>query len=73
MGYLFGLEESDVEFVNTMASSHGLKDTWFYKLFWTKKVIDVMKTNNNLSIFVLLGTNGFPTEKSFYIALSSYD
>ena len=73
LGNLFGLEESDVEFVNTMTTSHEFKDTWFYKLFWTEKFIDVMKTKNNLSIYELLGTNGFQTEKFFYIALSSYD
>ena len=32
-----------------------------------------MKTKNNLSIYELLGTKGLPTEKLFYIALSSYD
>ena len=37
LGNLFGLEESDVAFVNTMTTSHELKDTWFYKLFWTEK------------------------------------
>ena len=32
-----------------------------------------MKTKNDLSIYELLGTNGFQTENFFYIALSSYD
>merc|ERR1712148_95135 len=39
LGNLFGLEESDVEFVNTMTTGHEFKDTWFYKLFWTEKII----------------------------------
>lgn len=58
-GNLFGFEESYVWFVNAMTSGHEFKDTWFYKLFWTEKFIDVMKTKNNLSIYELLGTDGF--------------
>ena len=73
LGNLFGLEESDVVFVNSMTTNHTFKDTWFYKLCWTERFIDVMKTKNDLSIYELLGTNGFQTEKFFYIALSSYD
>ena len=38
LGNLFGLQESDVNIVNTMTSSHEFKDTWFYKLFWTKNL-----------------------------------
>jgi len=56
-----------------MTTNHAFKDTWFYKLCWTERFIDVMKTKNDLSIYELLGTNGFQTEKFFYIALSSYD
>ena len=63
MGRLFGTQEADVEFVKTVTGSHECKDTWFYKLFWTEKFIDVMKTKNNLSIYELLGTNGFQTEQ----------
>ena len=73
LGNLFGLQESDVSFVNDMTINHEFKNTWFYKLFWTEKFIDVMKTQNHHSIYELLGNNGFPTENFFYIALSSYD
>ena len=73
LGNLFGLQESDVSFVNAMTNNHDFKKAWFYKLFWTENFIDVMKTQNNHSIYELLGNNGFPTEHYFYIALSSYD
>ena len=73
LGNLLGLQNSDVGYVNAMTSSHEFRSTWFYKLFWTQKIIDVMKSKNNLSIYELLGNNGFPTEKCFYIALSSHD
>ena len=63
MGNLFGLLNSDVGFVNDMTSSHEFKSTWFIRYFWTEKLIDVMKSKNNLSIYELLGNNGFPTEK----------
>ena len=43
------------------------------QIFWIENFIDVMKMKNNLSIYELLGTNGFPAEKLFYIVLSSYD
>ena len=32
-----------------------------------------MKTDNNLSVYELLGKNSFPVNKYFYIALSSND
>ena len=35
--------------------------------------MNVMKTQNNLSIYELLGDQGFPTKKIFYIAISSND
>ena len=44
-----------------------------YKAFLTNKLIDVLKTQNNLSIYELLGKNNFPVENFFYIALSSND
>ena len=39
LGNLFGLEESDVEFVNTMTTGHEFKDTWFYKYFGLKNLL----------------------------------
>ena len=70
---LFGLQESNVDFVNPMVNSHLFRPSWFYKFFYTDKLIDVLKTQNNLSIYELLGKNSFPVENFFYIALSSYD
>ena len=56
-----------------MITSHLFRPSWFYKAFLTKKLIDVLKTQNNLSIYELLGKNNFPVENFFYIALSSND
>ena len=56
-----------------MITSHLFRPSWFYKLFLTEKLIDVLKTKNNLSIYELLGKNSFPVENFFYIALSSND
>ena len=58
---LFGLQESDVDYVNSMITNHKFLDTWYYKIFWTEKFMNVMKTQNNLSIYQLLGNNLFPT------------
>ena len=73
LGNLLGLQESNVDFVNPMVNSHLFRPSWFYKLFLTEKLIDVLKTKNNLSIYELLGKNSFPVENFFYIALSSND
>ena len=73
MANLFGLQESDVGYLCSMITNHKFLDTWYYKIFWTEKFMNVMKTQNNLSIYELLGDHGFPTEKFFYIALSSND
>ena len=62
---LFGLQESDVGYVNSMITNHKFLDTWYYKIFWTEKFMNVMKTQNNLSIYELLGDHGFPNENSF--------
>ena len=70
---LFGLQESDVDYVNPMITNHKFLDTWYYKVFWTEKFMNVMKTQNNLSIYELLGDHGFPTKNFFYIAISSND
>ena len=59
---LFGLQESDVDYVNPMITNHKFLDTWYYKVFWTEKFMNVMKTQNNLSIYELLGDHGFPTK-----------
>ena len=56
-----------------MITNHKFLDTWYYKVFWTEKFMNVMKTQNNLSIYELLGDQGFPTKKIFYIAISSND
>ena len=45
-----------------MITSHLFRPSWFYKLFLTEKLIDVLKTKNNLSIYELLGKNCFPAE-----------
>ena len=73
LGNLLGLHESDITFTNPMITSHLFRPSWFYKLFLTEKLIDVLKTKNNLSIYELLGKNSFPVENFFYIALSSND
>ena len=73
LGNLLGLQESNVDFVNPMVNSHLFRPSWFYKFFYTDKLIDVLKTQNNLSIYELLGKNSFPVESFFYIASSSYD
>ena len=39
----------------------------------TEKLVDVMKIQNDLSIYELLGNNDFPVEDFFYIGLSSND
>ena len=41
--------------------------------FLTEKLVDVMKIQNDLSIYELLGNNDFPVEDFFYIGLSSND
>ena len=41
--------------------------------FLTEKLVDVMKIQNDLSIYELLGNNDFPVEDFFYISLSSND
>ena len=73
LGYLLGFKDSDVSFVNDMIKNHQFKDSWFYKIFWTPKFIDVMKVQNNLSIYELLANNNFSTENFFYIALATQD
>ena len=73
LGYLLGFQDSDVSFSNNMIRNHLFKDSWFYKVFWTEKFIDVMKTKNNLSIYEILANNNFSTTNFFYIALSSHD
>ena len=70
---LFGLQESDVDYVNSMITNHKFLDSWYYKIFWTEKFMNVMKTQNNLSVYELLGDHGFPTRNYFYITLSSND
>ena len=39
LGSLSGLQESDVEFVNTMTSSHELEDTLLYNQFGLKNIL----------------------------------
>ena len=56
-----------------MTRNHLFKDSWFYKVFWTEKFIDVMKIKNNLSIYEILSNNNFSTTIFFYIALSAND
>ena len=56
-----------------MATSHLFRPLWFYKAFLTEKLIDVLKIQNDLSIYERLGSNDFPFENFFYIALSSND
>ena len=73
LGYLLGFQDSDVSFSNNIIRNHLFKDSWFYKVFWTEKFIDVMKTKNNLSIYEILANNNFSTTNFFYIALSSHD
>ena len=73
LGNLLGLQESNVDFVNPMVNFHLFRPSWFYQFFYTDKPIDVLKTQNNLSIYELLGKNSFPVESFFYIASSSYD
>ena len=72
---LFGLQESDVDYVNSMTTNHKFLDTWYYKIFWTEKFMNVMKTQNNLSIYELLGHHGFPTRiffTSHYLATMNF-
>ena len=73
LGYLLGFKDSDVSFVNDMINNHQFKDSWFYKIFWTPRFIDVMKVQNNLSIYELLANNSFSTANFFYIALGTQD
>ena len=68
-----GFQDSDVSFSNNMIRNHLFKDSWFYKVFWTEKFIDVMKIKNNLSIYEILSNNNFSTTNFFYIALSAND
>ena len=56
-----------------MTQNHLFKKSWFYKVFWTEKFMEVMKTQNNLSIYELLAAKNFLTQNYFYIALSSND
>ena len=73
LGKILGLQESDVNYSNQMATSHLFRPLWFYKAFLTEKLVDVMKIQNDLSIYELLGNNDFPVEDFFYIGLSSND
>ena len=73
LGNILGLQESDVNYSNLMATSHLFRPLWFYKAFLTEKLVDVMKIQNDLSIYELLGNNDFPVEDFFYIGLSSND
>ena len=73
LGNLLGFQDVDVDFINDMTKNHIFKSSWFYNVFWTKKFIDVMKTQNNLSIYELLATNNFLPKNYFYITLSSND
>ena len=73
LGNLLGLQEIDIDFSNPMTGNHVFKSSWYYKLFLTEKLIKVMKTDNNLSVYELLGKNSFPVENFFYVALSSND
>ncbi len=73
LGYLLGFQDSDVSFSNNMIRNHLFKDSWFYKVFWTEKFIDVMKIKNNLSIYEILSNTNFSTTIFFYIALSAND
>ena len=56
-----------------MATSHLFRPLGFYKTFLTEKLVDVMKIQNDFSIYELLGNNDFPVEDFFYIGLSSND
>ena len=70
---MLGLQEIDIDFSNPMTGNHVFKSSRYYKLFLTEKLIKVMKTDNNLSVYELLGKNSFPVENFFYVALSSND
>ena len=56
-----------------MIANHVFKSTWYYKVFLTEKLVDIMKNENNLSVYELLGKNSFPVDNFFYVALSSND
>ena len=73
LGNLLGFHESDISFTNPMITSHLFRPSWFYKVFLTDKIINILKTKNNLSVYELLGKNQFPVENFFYVALSSND
>ena len=73
LGNLLGLQETDINFSNPMIANHVFKSTWYYKVFLTEKLVDIMKNKNNLSVYELLGKNSFPVDNFFYVALSSND
>ena len=73
LGNLLGLQETDINFSNPMIANHVFKSTWYYKVFLTEKLVDIMKNENNLSVYELLGKNSFPVDNFFYVALSSND
>ena len=50
-----------------MIANHVFKSTWYYKVFLTEKLVDIMKNENNLSVYELLGKNSFPVDNFFML------
>lgn len=73
LGIMLGFQDGAVNYNNPMVFNHTFKNSWFYKVFCTPKFIDVMKKENDLSIYELLNDNNFPVEGYFYLAMSHND
>ena len=73
-GNMIGLEENDDWFKNDMVTNHYFRNTWTkYKLMMTDKFIEIMKNQNNISMYELLDDNNYSPEGYFYLALSYED
>ena len=74
LGNMLGMKEEEINFDNEMVNNHHFKQIWLnYNVLYTTKFIDIVKKENNLSIYELLDKNNFPSKGFFYLAMSYND
>ena len=74
LGNMLGMRKEEVRFDNAMVFNHLFKNEWTnYNVLYTTKFVDVMKDENNLSIYEILDKNNFPSDGFFYVAISYND
>ena len=48
---LIDLRKTDVNFTAPLIANHVFKSTWYYKVFLTEILVNIMKYKNNLSVY----------------------